>query len=77
MLSASNRARATETILSNDGVIEMDKHSKACLILQEIRDESHRFAINQRKRKIRLLKNPSLTKLMVFTPITKKKKNLL
>jgi len=47
-----NRIRATETVLSKDGVIEFTKNSKGYLLLQEIRDESHRFAINaQRKKK--------------------------
>ena len=46
------RIRATETVLSQDGVIEFSKDSKGYLLLQEIRDESHRFAINaQRKKK--------------------------
>ena len=47
-----NRIRATETVLSKDGIIEFNKDSKGYLLLQEIRDESHRFAINaQRKKK--------------------------
>ena len=47
-----NRIRATETVLSKDGVIEFNKNSNGYLLLQEIRDESHRFAINaQRKKK--------------------------
>ena len=47
-----NRIRATETVLSSEGVIEFNKESKGYLLLQEIRDESHRFAINaQRKKK--------------------------
>ena len=52
MLKALNRIRATETVLSKDGIIEFNKNSKGYLLLQEIRDESHRFAINaQRKKK--------------------------
>ena len=47
-----SRIRATETVLSKDGIIEFNKDSKGYLLLQEIRDESHRFAINaQRKKK--------------------------
>ena len=47
-----NRVRATETIIEEKGVLELDKHSKAFLLLQEVRDESHRFAIQaQRKKK--------------------------
>jgi len=49
----SNRIRATETIISKDGILELDKNSKAFLILQEIRDESHRFAINAQRNKKR------------------------
>ena len=56
-----NRVRATETILSNEGVIEMDKKSKSYLLLQEIRNESHRFAlVAQRKKKIKLVKKSFL-----------------
>ncbi len=52
IVKGSNRIRATETIISRDGILEIDKHSKAFLILQEMRDESHRFAIQaQRKKK--------------------------
>ena len=47
-----NRIRATETVISKEGIIEFNKDSKGYLLLQEIRDESHRFAINaQRKKK--------------------------
>jgi excinuclease ABC subunit C len=52
IVKGSERVRATETILSEAGVIEFDKYSKAFLLLQEARDESHRFAIlAQRKKK--------------------------
>ena len=47
------RVKATETIISEQGIIELDKHSKAFLILQEIRDEAHRFAIQAQRRKKR------------------------
>jgi excinuclease ABC subunit C len=46
-----NRIRATETVLSKNGVIEFNKNSKGYLLLQEIRDESHRFAINAHRKK--------------------------
>ncbi len=47
-----NRVKATETIIGKTGILELDKYSKAFLLLQEIRDESHRFAIKaQRKNK--------------------------
>ena len=56
-----NRIRATETIISQDGILDLDKHSKAFLILQEIRDESHRFAIKaQRNKKRKRIKKSKL-----------------
>ena len=45
--------RATETIISKSGVVQLDKQSKAFLLLQEIRDESHRFAIRAQRNKKR------------------------
>jgi len=52
IVKGKNRVRATETIIGKTGVLELDKHSKAFLLLQEIRDESHRFALQaQRKKK--------------------------
>ena len=58
IVKGANRIRATETILSSAGVIEMDKYSKSYLLLQEIRDEAHRFAISsQRKKKLKIIKN--------------------
>ena len=47
------RVRATETIISEDGIVELDKKSKAFLLLQEMRDESHRFAIRAQRNKKR------------------------
>ena len=61
MLAKKNRIRATETILSSEGIIELDKYSKAYLLLQEMRDESHRFAITaQRKKKLSTTKKSQL-----------------
>ena len=52
IVKGANRLRATETIIGENGVLELDKYSKAFLLLQEIRDESHRFALQaQRKKK--------------------------
>ena len=66
------RIRATETILSTKGVIEMDKFSKGYLLLQEIRDESHRFAITaQRKKKKRSIKKSFLDEINGIGPVTK------
>tara|TARA_B100000886_G_scaffold339821_1_gene306516 strand:- start:1754 stop:3535 length:1782 start_codon:yes stop_codon:yes gene_type:complete len=56
-----NRIRATETIIGENGLVEFDKYSKAFLLLQEIRDESHRFALNaQRKKKRNKITNSEL-----------------
>ena len=51
IVKGKNRIRATETVLSKDGIIEFNKNSKGYLLLQEIRDESHRFAINAQRNK--------------------------
>ena len=64
IVKGSNRVRATETILSNYGIIELEKYSKAYLLLQEIRDESHRFAITaQRKKKRGSIKRSKLDQI--------------
>ena len=69
-----NRIRATETILSLDGVVEMNKNSKAFLLLQEIRDEAHRFAITtQRKKKGKFIKKSYLDDIQGIGPKTKSK----
>ena len=61
IVKGANRIRATETIIGNNGVIELNKHSKAFLLLQEIRDESHRFALQaQRKKKRRKITKSEL-----------------
>ena len=74
IVKGANRVRATETILSSDGVIEMDKYSKGYLLLQEIRNESHRFAITtQRKKKIRSFKKSFLDDIKGIGPSTKSK----
>ena len=54
IVKGSNRVRATETIIGNKGVVELDKYSKAFLFLQEIRDESHRFALQAQRKKKRI-----------------------
>ncbi len=53
IVKGSGRLRATETIISEDGIVELDKNSKAFLLLQEIRDESHRFALRAQRNKKR------------------------
>ena len=59
IVKGSNRLRATETIIGKNGVVEIGKNSKAFLLLQEIRDESHRFAINAMRKKKRKKINKS------------------
>ena len=72
IVKGANRVRATETILSSKGVIEMDKFSKGYLLLQEIRDESHRFAITaQRKKKKSSTKRSFLDDISGIGPIKK------
>jgi excinuclease ABC subunit C len=69
-----NRIRATETVLSKDGIIEFNKDSKGYLLLQEIRDESHRFAINaQRKKKNAKNRKSQLDKIEGIGEILKKR----
>jgi len=76
IVKGSKRVRATETILSKNGVIEMPKDSPGFILLQQIRDESHRFAIqSNRKKKNKAVKYSSLDKIIGLGP--KKKKALL
>ena len=57
IFKGAKRIRATDTILSDEGIIEVAKNSKAFLLLQEIRDEAHRFAIkNSRNKKRKSIK---------------------
>ena len=50
----------------------MDKYSKGYLLLQEIRDESHRFAITaQRKKKKQTIKKSFLDEIKGIGPVTK------
>ncbi len=61
IVKGSKRVRSTETILSKRGIIEMPKDSSGFLLLQQIRDESHRFAIaNNRKKKNKNLRKSKL-----------------
>jgi len=76
ILKGSKRVRSTETILSKDGIIEMSKESPGFIFLQQIRDESHRFAItNNRKKKNKSIKRSSLDSIIGLGP--KRKRNLL
>ena len=53
IVKGSKRVRSTETILYKDGIIEMSKESAGFILLQQIRDESHRFAIQNNRLKKR------------------------
>ena len=74
IVKGSNRVRATETILADNGIVELDKYSKAYLVLQEMRDESHRFAITaQRKKKRGSIKKSQLDSIPGIGPALKYK----
>ena len=74
IVKGSNRIRATETIISRDGILELDKNSKAFLILQEMRDESHRFAIQaQRKKKRKTISKSELDLIKGIGTILKRR----
>ncbi len=76
IVKGSKRIRSTETILSKDGVIEMPTNSSGFLLLQQVRDESHRFAIaSNRKKKNKSIKKSSLDNIKGIGP--KKKKDLM
>ena len=74
IVKGTKRIRATETIISGEGILELDKNSKAFLILQEIRDESHRFAIHaQRKKKRKTISKSKLDFIEGIGVILKKR----
>lgn len=74
IVKGGNRVRATETILSSDGIVEFDKYSKSYLLLQEMRDEAHRFAISaQRRQKKNSIKKSELDSIPGIGIILKKK----
>ena len=74
IMKGSNRLRAMETIIGVDGIVELDKYSKAFLLLQEIRDESHRFAIQaQRKQKRKKINKSQLDEINGIGEILKKR----
>ena len=74
IVKGSKRVRSTETILSKDGVIEMPKDSPGFILLQQIRDESHRFAITaNRKKKNKTVRLSALDDIYGLGPHKKKK----
>jgi excinuclease ABC subunit C len=73
IVKGSKRVRSTETILSKGGIIEMPKDSPGFLLLQQIRDESHRFAItSNRKKKNKSIKRSSLDNIKGLGPEKRK-----
>ncbi|MAD48159.1 MAG: excinuclease ABC subunit C [Gammaproteobacteria bacterium] len=69
-----NRVRASETIIGKNGIVELDRYSKAFSILQEIRDESHRFAINaQRSKKRKKITKSKLDNILGIGKILKQR----
>jgi excinuclease ABC subunit C len=74
IVKGSNRIRATETILSEQGIIEFSSKSTGFLLLQQVRDESHRFAItSNRRKKNKAIKYSSLDKINGIGPNKKNK----
>jgi excinuclease ABC subunit C len=51
IVKGAKRVRATETILSMQGILEISVNSPGFNLLQQIRDESHRFAITSNRKK--------------------------
>ena len=74
IVKGSNRIRATETIISRDGILELDRNSKSFLVLQEMRDESHRFAIQAlRKKKRKTISKSELNSVKGIGPTLKRR----
>ena len=51
IVKGAKRIRATETILSEQGILEIPAKSPGFNLLQQVRDESHRFAITSNRKK--------------------------
>ena len=67
------RMRFAETIYTNKGVLEIDPNSDSFKLLNEIRDESHRFAITASRKKInKSNKLSALDEIKGIGPATKK-----
>ena len=75
IVKGAKRMRATETILSEQGILEIPVNSPGFNLLQQIRDESHRFAIlSNRKKKNKTIRYSALDKI---TGIGAQKKKIL
>ena len=76
IVKGAKRVKATETILSEHGILEIPNKSPGFNLLQQIRDESHRFAItSNRNKKIISTRYSILDSIIGLGP--KKKQNLL
>jgi len=76
IVKGANRVRATETILSEQGMLEIPVKSPGFNLLQQIRDESHRFAIiSNRKKKNQSIRYSALDQ--IYGLGLKRKQNLL
>ena len=75
IVKGAKRIRATETILSEQGILEIPAKSPGFNLLQQIRDESHRFAITSNRKK----KNKSIrySELDQITGLGPKRKQCL
>ena len=72
IVKGANRVRATETILSEKGILEIPINSPGFNLLQQIRDESHRFAIEaHRKKKLSSSKLSQLDMISGIGPMIK------
>ena len=75
-MKGAKRVRATETILSELGILQIPINSPGFNLLQQIRDESHRSAItSNRKKKNKVIRYSELDRIDGLGP--KKKQNLL
>ena len=76
IVKGANRVRATETILSEQGILEIPVNSPGFNLLQQVRDESHRFAItSNRKKKNKAIRYSALDQIHGLG--FKKKQNLI
>ena len=73
IVKGAKRVRATETILSMQGILEIPVNSSGFNLLQQIRDESHRFAItSNRKKKNKSTQYSALDAINCLGPSRKK-----
>ncbi|MDB9838071.1 excinuclease ABC subunit UvrC [Gammaproteobacteria bacterium] len=76
IVKGASRVRATETILSEQGILEIPLNSPGFNLLQQIRDESHRFAItSNRKKKNKSIRYSALDQITGLGP--KRKRSLI